>query len=95
MARLTQNRRNRERIDPANQDDLAFWAKQWGVTPERIVAVIETVGSKVDDVAGELGQALFYPGGPPASDANAAPPPGEHDQQTFDEMMAKASKKTP
>ena len=90
---MTQNRRNRERIDPANQDDLSFWAKQWGVTPERIVAAIEKVGPKIDDVAGELGQDLFYPGGPPA--ANAEPPPGELDQQKFDEMMAKASKKTP
>ena len=51
---------DRKRLDPDDNNDLAYWARKWGVTPERVREAATKVGRRVDDVAAEIGEDLYY-----------------------------------
>jgi len=51
---------DRKRLDPDDNNDLVYWARKWGVTSERVREAAAKVGRRVDDVAAEIGEDLYY-----------------------------------
>jgi hypothetical protein len=47
---------DRDRINVGEDYELRDWAKKFGVTPERLKAVVERVGPMAQDVRRELGR---------------------------------------
>ena len=54
---------DRKRINAQRDDDLDYWSMKWGVSRDDIKQAISKVGPKTDDVAAEIGEALFFPRG--------------------------------
>ena len=53
----------RDRRHSIDMDDywaLEYWSRKWGVSGEQIKEAVVKVGPMADDVAAELGDALFY-----------------------------------
>ena len=45
---------DRARINMGEDSEVQYWAKTLGVSKERLVAIIEKVGDRVDAVRGEI-----------------------------------------
>ena len=52
------HRRTPDRIDPTNDDEIRWWAKELGVTGVAIMDAVDEVGPLVTDVRRYLDQAM-------------------------------------
>ncbi|HEX2669975.1 MAG TPA: DUF3606 domain-containing protein [Polyangiaceae bacterium] len=50
--------RDLQRIDPASDDEIRWWAKELGVTNVAIFDAVEKVGPRVEDVRRHLDQMM-------------------------------------
>lgn len=49
--------RDRSRIDIGDDDEVRYWSRTLGVTPEQLRAVVQAVGSDVDTVRANIASA--------------------------------------
>ena len=63
---------NQSRINTDDETNVRYWAEKWGVSAHEIVAAVERVGPATDEVAGEIGEQLYFSGSAPRNSRDSA-----------------------
>ena len=48
--------RDVSRVNLDEEDEIAYWSRKWGVTPNELVAAVDAVGESASAVASHLGK---------------------------------------